>query len=414
MQVYEALASLDFGAILSKASYQTQTGKNLVEKYQSYVMTNAVTCGLVNSFLSEAKNCLYDSGVQKIYEVVAQHVSENRYSWMLASACESIESNRSSYNYLNRNAAEQVRKLLEMKEEDVVSYVKAGALKHVMYCEAFRNIAKAIYKDQPVVESFENYSKTHPISIVENKEGVIYFAVANGIYKIYEGKVEEALTSEVSQEFLTIARLLESNILHYENGVITYDDKNMKIEISESGIIKERNGQRTEMSVEQLREHNALYVRGLMNIQRNQVGAILEGLVKIAENFSNICILDNVSIVNSKNDTLLTIENEDQMYAKCLSTNHTSHWQICENIYEAINFIKERTHVDLTEEYQDKINSIIEKVEGEEAQRIQEEVKQNELLARKRTIEELIEKHKDDPVRMAVLSKAAEQLGQLL
>lgn len=414
MQVYEALASLDFGAILSQASYQTQTGKNLVEKYQSYVMTNAVTCGLVNSFLNEAKNCLYDSGVQKIYETVAQHVSENKYSWMLASACERIENNNSSYNYLNRNAAGQVRKLLEMKENEVVSYVKAGALKNVMYCEDFRRIAKAIYKDQPIVESFEKYQKTHPISIVEQKDGAVYFVAANGIYKINEGNIAEAPASEVSNEFLTIARLIESNALKYENSTLTYENNNMKIEISESGIVKEKDGKKTEMTVEQFRDHNSLYVNSIIPAQRNQMGALLEGLAKIAENFSNICILDNVSIVSSKNDTFLTIECGDQMFAKSLASNHTSNWQVNENIYEAVNFIKSRINVDLTEEYQDKINGIIEKVEGEETQKIQEEVKQNELLARKKTIEELIEKHKDDPVRMAVLSKAAEKLGKLL
>ena len=416
MQVYEALANLDFGMLLAGASYQTQTGKALLEKYQSAVMSSPVTCRLVNSFLSEAKNCLYDSGVSEVYQKVGKAVSENHYSWLLATACENIEENNSSYNYLNRNAAKQVRKLLEMKEDDVVSYVKAGALKNVMYCESFREIAKAIFKDSPIVESKMKYTKTHPVSIVEKNDNNIYFVAASNIYKINteDNTISEALSNEVSTDFLAVARLLESKNISYNSGVISFEDTNMKIEISESGIKKIRDNKETELTVEQLREQNALYVNGLLPQKRAAYVEILEGLAKIAESFDNICILDTVSLVSTANDLFLVIENGDNIYSKLLKSNHDSNWTINENAAEAVKFIKKRTWIDLSEEYKEKINNVIEKADKEEGEKIQESIRERELQARKEKIEELIEMHKDDPVKMAVLSKAAEKLGQML
>lgn len=416
MQVFEALASLDFGAVLNSVSYQTDSGKRLLEKYQSYIMTNPVTCTLVNNFINEAKQCLFDTGVYNIYEQVCNYINDCKYSWMLATACERIEENNSSYNFLNKSAASQVRKLLEMKEDEVVPYIKAGALKNVMYCESFRNIAKAVFKDQPVVEKMEKYTKTHPISIVEQTDDEIFFEVASNIYKINEKDhtISEANASEVTNEFLQIARILESNLVKYNNGVISFEDENMKIEISESGIVKTVGENKKEMSVEQLREHNALYVNSLMPQRRNRYSEVLESLAKIAENFQNICILDSVSVISTPNDLFLTIESGENMYARSLQSNHRSNWAINQNLYETIQYIKKQTWVDLNEEYQNKIEKLLENAEQKDLEKIQESIHQSELQARKQKIEELIQLHKNDPVRMAVLSKAAAKLGQML
>ena len=167
MKVYKTLADMDFGKLLFEASVQTQTGKEIIEKYQAHVMTSAVTCSLINSFLKEAKNGLYDGGIGYVYEKVGSLVNDNRYSWALASTCEAIEANQNSRNFLARRAVAEVKPLLEMNEEDVVSYIKSGALKNVLHVEAFRNIAKSVYKDQPVVESTTTYTNLHPISIVD-------------------------------------------------------------------------------------------------------------------------------------------------------------------------------------------------------------------------------------------------------
>ena len=58
-----------------------------------------------------------------------------------------------------------IEKLLEMKESDVVSYIKAGVLKDVTYVREFREIAKDVYKNQSVSEAQTlAYEMTTPVS----------------------------------------------------------------------------------------------------------------------------------------------------------------------------------------------------------------------------------------------------------
>ena len=145
------LAEMEFASIISGAMAQTQTGAEVLNKYKSFLMANESSCALVNNFIKEASACRYDNGINEALEIVADYIQQNKTSWALASACESINSNKSSYNYIHRNAAKQVEKLLEMDETNVVKYVKNGALKNVMFCEEFRAIAKQIFKETPMV-----------------------------------------------------------------------------------------------------------------------------------------------------------------------------------------------------------------------------------------------------------------------
>ena len=162
------LAGLEFASILNESAGQTQSGNDMLNKYKSFLMANNASCGLVNQFVKEAASLRFDNGVNAVLEQVSDYISSNKTSWALATACESINGNNASYNYLNRNAAKQVESLLEADEETVIKYIKAGALKNVMFCEAFRNIAKQVYADTPIVEATAEYTAVHPISLVEN------------------------------------------------------------------------------------------------------------------------------------------------------------------------------------------------------------------------------------------------------
>jgi hypothetical protein len=181
--ISKILVNLDFASIISEAYAQTQTGAEILNKYKAHVMSNESSCTLVNNFIREASQCMYDNGVNNTLNIVSDYINQNKASWALASACESINANNSSYNYINKNAAKQVEKLLEMEEEDVVKYVKAGALKNVMFCESFRNIAKQIFKENPLVESSAEYTKLTPVTITENVGDGICFQIAGKLFK---------------------------------------------------------------------------------------------------------------------------------------------------------------------------------------------------------------------------------------
>lgn len=437
--IFKPLADLDFANVLTEAYADTQTGSALLNNYRKYLLTNESSCVLVNNFLKEAQNCMYDGGVANVVNTITDVIAENRISWQLATACEAIEANRSSYNYLNRNAASTVEKLLEQNEENVVKYIKAGALKHVMFCEAFRNIVNSVFTDCQTIVT-EEYTATHPVSYVEESEGKKYFEVLCNIYAIEGAEIKEAKASDVSGDFLVISRLLESGNAHFdanadENGRLTVDTPLAVYEIFvdedctkckrtakvKNAVDKDPEGKEAkEIKIEsitfnneyELREHNRLVVGATAYNQRNQVAELLEGIARAFEHFENFMLLDNTQIIESKNDKFVVIENAENAYAYLLSSNHNTGWKLNTTIVEAINFIKKQTNLNIAKDYKENVDEQIKKTEAEKAQQIEEDIKKGELAARKQKIEMLTEKFKDDPSALAILSKVAQALNE--
>ena len=110
------LKDLDFVAKINECQAVSEAGKELVKNYKAYLFTNPASCGIVNGFVQEAQKYSFDTGLASILESVLGFIKENNISWQLASACESIENNKSTYNYIAKTGVEQVSKLLEMDE----------------------------------------------------------------------------------------------------------------------------------------------------------------------------------------------------------------------------------------------------------------------------------------------------------
>lgn len=409
------LAEMEFASIISGANAQTQTGAEMLNKYKAHVMANESSCALVNSFIKEASNCRYDNGVNETLSIVADYINQNKTSWALASACESINNNNKSYNYINRNAAKQVEKLLEMNEDDVVKYIKAGALKNVMFCESFRNIAKQVYKDNPMVEATADYTKVTPVSIIENVGDGVCFEVAGNLYKMGDDKtIQEANWNEVSNTFKTISSLLESNMVEVDSHTITVKAPNATYEISEADKVKKIGKEgANDFTIDQLRENNRLVLMTANPRHKNQLAGVLEAVALVCENYDSIANMDNVSIYTTKNDKFVVIEAGVNLYATLLASNRHSKWTVNENAIEALSFIKSKTNVTLSDNYSKLVEEAVAVADEEEKTRIAEELKAQEQQSYKERIEALTEKFKNDPVKLAVLSKLAQELAEI-
>ena len=440
------LAEIDFQSIIGESMAQTQTGAELLSKYKSYLLVNEASCALINSFIKEAAHHTYDNGVNEALTTVAQYINDNKASWALATACEAINADQCSHNYINRNAAKQVEKLLEMDEANVVKYVKNGALKNVMFCEAFRNIAKQIFKETPMVEAAADYTVTHPISFVESVGDGLCFAIEGKIYKIDDDKnIVESNTSEVSNTFRTVATILESSNTTIDNHTINIVAGNSVYTISEAGKCekcklqkpgefegdkadvkkdetvpnpkntddKEKNKKKAvkeSFDVAQLRENNRLVLMTANPRHRNQLAYLLEGIALIAENYDHIANMDNVSIYETKNDRFIVIEGEDKLYASLLASRRHPQWTINENAVNALTFIKAKTNVNISENYTEMVQKHIEKVSEQEQETIQQELHEQKVMSYKERIEALTEKFKNDPTKLAILSNLAQEL----
>jgi len=417
MQVFKVLAGLDFSGKLFEAKAQTALGVELINKYRTIMVANPATCGTVNAFLREARGISYDTGIQEVVGKIAETLDANRYGWALASVCESISNGTRKGNYLQLRAVEQVQPMLEMKEEEIVSYIKSGALKNVMYVEGFRNIARSIYKEQPIVEYSESYTAVHPVSLVVENNGSFIFHAGGHIYKTNENSIVEMDGRDVDANFMTIARMLEQQVCQYKDSALVMEVANRTYKVfEENEVVKctiTVDGTVTECTVDQLRENNNYLVQATPINLRGHRSAILEGFAKIVENFKSIAILNNVSIISSANDRFLVIENNGNAFARMLQTNHSQPWEVKGNIAQVCESIKKYTRLDVTKLYEQAIDGAVKEAKKAEGQMIQEQLEKDEIAKRKEKIAELTERYKNDPVRLEMLSQVAAELASI-
>ena len=409
------LADMEFASIISEAYANTQTGAELLNKYKAHVMANESSCALVNNFVKEASKCIYDNGVNEAFTTVTDIINNNKTVWALASACESIKSNNSSYNYINLNAAKQVEKLLEMDENDVVKYIKAGALKNVMFCESFRNIVKQVYKDSPMIEATADYTKITPVSMVENVGDGVCFEIAGNLYKMTDDKeIMEAQWNEVSNTFKTISSLLESNMVTIDSHDIIINTQNAKYTISKGGeVVREGKEGKKTMTVSEMRDHNRLVIMSTNARYKNNMAQILEAIALTCENYDSIVNMDNASIYTTKNDKFIVIEAGTNIYSTLLASTKHPKWTVNENAIDAFSFIKNKTNVSLSENYKELIEDTMAKIDEGEKERIENELKMQKQQSYRERIEALTEKFKNDPVKLAVLSKLAQEISSI-
>ena len=425
MKTFDLLAALDFGTVLSEcmSKNKTQTGRTLLEKYATATMASPVTCGMVNNFLNEAKNYLYDSAVYEAVSKVKGVLDENKVSWALATACESINANTSKYNYLNRQCAEHVMNLLEGRDErQVVAYIKAGALKGDMFCESIRNIVKGVYKDQVVVIESSGYKLTHPVSYVEESNGNTYFAVGKRMFSMNSefqlNEVHQGEKTGVSPKFGFINETLDQ-MTYDGNGTFSYcfeGTKPVEYQISEDSVITRLyEGNEEDMSLAAFRENNRMYLNTVNPARRNQVARLLEGIALVAENYESIVLVEEVSYVTtSKGKQFMIIEGENAVnFTLLYSPTQAPFTKNYESIVECLNDVKNLCQLDLTAVYEDRINAEFEKGKIEEQKKVEESLEEASLQSRRDRIAQLTESYKNDPASLAVLARVAAELNNL-
>ena len=402
MKVYRTLKDLNFSKIIAEAKAQTQTGSSMLNVFKAAAMSQPVTHAMVNNFMVESKNYKYDNGVTEAATKVAEYINENRYSWQLATACESIHASGSRYNTLNENAASQVESILEMAEPDVVNYIKAGAMKNVMFVESFRRIARSVFRDMPVVELNENYTAVHPVSLIEKKDESVYFSAVGRLFEQKNGEIHECDWKNVSENFRQIMGTIYSKKVELVNETIVCDLGKFKYTISE------------ELTVEQMRENNALYLSTMIPGRRNQTAQLLENLAKICESFNSIGILDNVTVYTTSTDRFIVAEAENNAISFLIESKKQGNaWSVCDNIANIVEFLKKNANCDLTENYKEGIERVVESRSEEEKAEIQKKLQEDGIQARKEKIAQLTEQFKHDPVRLQVLAKLAEDLNSI-
>jgi hypothetical protein len=421
------LKDLDFASKLNNCNAVTEAGKEMVKNYKAYLFTNPASCGIVNGFVQEAQKYSFDTGLAGILESVLGFINENKISWQLASACESIENNRSTYNYIARTGVEQVGKLLEMDEAQVVSYIKSGALKGVQYIPEFRNVCKQVFKSTIMEAATPQYSVVNPISyIYENEEGDKYFNVLNKTYKINKDqtKVCEAVCDDV--KFRNINALLES--FTNDEGVLSYSWKSgfdtCKVvikEAEEKTTLEFTKGQRINETFEEpakFIEYCDTLSKALTMNERFDFMSKTAAIGQVFEAFGQVFVMDCSKVLRTSTGVCCTIvEAKDNV---TMTVNNSVHSGIYtkdfEYMTEALKEVTAISGIDLKHLFEERINEDVKKQNPDQYKQIQEELaaqKDAQMEARKKKIAMLAEQYKNDPAIIAVLNKAARDLALL-
>ena len=417
------LKDLDFVAKINECQAVSEAGKELVKNYKAYLFTNPASCGIVNGFVQEAQKYGFDTGLASILESVLGFIKENNISWQLASACESIENNKSTYNYIAKTGVEQVSKLLEMDESQVVSYIKSGALKGVQYIPEFRQVCKEVYKQTITETQAVNYNVVNPVSYVYVSEEAKFFNVCGKTFKTEDGIVSESVCNDVT--YNKINSLLE----HFEQkndklniGLKDFHGNTYTFSIDENGIDLTRNGFGKEIN-----EHFAdaanfnEYCNTLSKIMNvNEKLQFMNTVSVVSEMFNasnQIVSLDNVKLLNANNGTLCAIiEGEKNVNLTVFrNVKHGTSSQNYDYVVEALNQVIKLTGIDLKAMFEDRINEDLKKLdpEAEEMKKQIEENNEAKFELRKKKIAMLAEQFKNDPVRLSLLNKVAKDLAIL-
>ena len=415
------LKNLDFASKINGTEAVTEAGKELLKNYRGYIYSNPVTCGIVNGFVAEASKYGFDTGLVGILESVNKFIKENNISWQLASACESINANNSQYGYLSKIGLDQVDKLLEMNEPEVVSYLKAGAMKNLTFIPEFRAVLKNVYASTIQETYAPTYKTFTPVSYVfVSESNDSYFNVLGHSYKRdTDNNISEVVYDDA--KFKRINALLESfshdgDSIFYEytgthGDVARFTLNENKLEFTK-GDVKE-----TFENAADFRQYCDTVSKPMAIHEKLRWMNVANAIAEVFEACDSIVALDNVKVLETTTGNVCTIvEGKNVVLTVNRSLNAGTSTKSYQFMVEALNNVIKVTGIDLKNQYTERINEDCKNADPEKYQEIREQLeadKEAAFAARRKKIAMLAEQFKNDPVKITLLNKAAKELAML-
>ena len=415
---FKLLKDLNFAEKLNAHEAVTESGKDFLKNYRGYMFQNAATCSIVNNFIKEAKAYAYDKGLMNILESVVNFVNENNISWRLSTVCENISNNNSSYNNLAKFSLGKVEKLLEMKESDVVSYIKAGVLKDVTYVREFREIAKDVYKNQSVSEAQTlAYEMTTPVSYAFVDENKAQFVNVFGkTFCINEGKVSEATCEDPTfnkiNAHLSAMKLVGESLV-YDFKTSVYENESYHFEVTNEAL-KLTKGNKINESFDTpvaFRQYADTCCRIMNANERMQFMSICEAIAEVFENMDNIVSVDCAKLFKGSNGSIsAVIECQDNV---CFVNFHkygvVESLGTFDSMVEALKLMESTTKIDVKNIYESRIVADMKKERPDDVAQIEEQLEKENRLKK---IQQLAESLKNDPAAIALLNTLAQELNK--
>ena len=398
------LSGLAFDKILSESKSITANGKDFLNTYRSWLMNNYCTAGIVNRFVNESRQYMFDDGIISAASRVGAYLTEHRYSWQLLSVCEAVSAAQPTvFNTVEKNAVRHIQNLLELNENELIDAVKTGAMKDVMMCENLGRIAKDIYKTC-VFEDTAKYGadcKSFPaVSFAIKNDNTYIVNIMNENY-MYDGEDYIAYNGPVPASYNIVNNFLKTADI-CEHSVETPD-----YTITKGHIFSKKTG--VNLTVAEFNEHTDLLTKAMFEAKARTTRDFLGMISYIAENFDSIMMLDGIRLFENKYGRVAVIENTNCDNIVLCSDKRRS--KPCRTISEAAEYAGRLIKSDITADYAESINEEVSRGKAADNKEEITESHTRELNERRQRIADLCEQFKDDPAKLALLNAAAQELA---
>lgn len=418
----QLIKDLDFASKINACEAMTDSGSKMLSRYRGYCYTNSATCALVNNFISEARSGYsFDDSIMSVVESIEKYITENKTRWQLASVSEGIRANSSAYNALNRKSMSKVDKLVEMNENDVRAYIKAGVLKDIQFIPEVRAVCRSVYgKQANECKSTLAYSVSTPVSYVAlNEDGSKTFMVNGVAYRVNEDMeitVGDATTDTALQaDFARVNSLLagmravgEGLEYVYETGI--GEKRENKFTVTEDKI-SFTNGRYSESfnDVAKFREFvfSDSFAKALNIREAQKFARIGQSVADVYEHIGNVCALDNVKLLTCSTGAVIAVTESGKevnvtLFNSFGKINESKTYALMK---DAVTEMRNKYGIDTETLFAQRIASDI---KSGSSDKIDESDEKNVRLLK---IAELSECFKDDPVKLMILKEMAAELS---
>ena len=386
------LITCDFELWLNQADPQTNSGRKLIDKYKSLLLTESLSCSMVNEFLKEATSCLFDAGVHQLYDNVEEYIRENKISWRVACTIAHIE--KGPNHLLEQYAVRILKSLTNLDENELILKIQQGVLKDIQYASGVRDIMAACNQDNPSVEYQSSHTVEVPHCCCESVDGSIYYFLEGILYK-QKGQVIETSNdwNVLSESFKMVSWLLNQPICEYANGTFQVAIQGKTYIVTESDCKVVGNDIKT-MSVDEIRESSRIQQLSRPN---RELEYTMECVARLMEAMATnkICEMDHIKTYNTNQHRFTLLEGSDLLYADKNGVVNQPAETIIESIYKA-------TGIELKDRYASYLG-----YNNDEGNTIKEDNERNEVVKR---IEKLTEQYQNDPAKLAILTMLSKKL----
>lgn len=322
----QVLEKLNIGEVVENFKPSTLSGTNFKKALVNGVNENKVqsVLGYLN-VLNNAKGLQnVDSGVMHLVDVMENKLNADKFTNLLMVCLETVQADEEDKSKTKDSVLEKLERISTLDVNEAKNLIRSGLFGGTKSVYPVLNLlvneSVMITENKVETDEFKVYS---PITynVVENGNLFISFGNRTFVMNASHGVME---TKSPSPKFSFITTVLERLDFNYEEKSFKYkDDVLGNIKLTNEGF--ERDG--SVLDLETFIRNTSLVVETKVsnNYSQNAKKQVIDGLIAVQENISDIIVADNVLVVESKKGkfALFNVGEIGKYYVAVLESNYS-------------------------------------------------------------------------------------------